>query len=114
MSRRALRVFNRTRQRRRAATSARELRADMDQAPADVDVVPGQAQQLRLAHAGVKRRRDQCPVGRQASIEQPLELLAAEDAVRQAGRVGTLVGFQLVDTGLSGSQALRTAKRITH
>jgi hypothetical protein len=59
---------------------ARELAADTNQTCLEVDLGPGEAEQLRQAHPAVERGREQRPVGGQADGEQPRDLLVGQDA----------------------------------
>ena len=75
----------------------RELGADVDQPATEVDVVPHKPQQLGQAHPGVQRRRDERAVRRQATVQQPRDLLASQRTLGMASGSWALVTLELLD-----------------
>jgi hypothetical protein len=65
----------------RPAVGARQLRAHVDDAGVEVDVVPDEAEQLGDPQARVEHGRDHQPVAWRADREQALDLGAAEHAL---------------------------------
>jgi hypothetical protein len=79
------------------AVGARELRAHVDHAGREVDVVPHHADHLRDAQAGVEDGGHHQPVVRRAGAKQPLDLRAAEHALAAPPRPGALVVLEQLD-----------------
>jgi hypothetical protein len=80
-----------------AAVGARELRAHVDHAGREVDVVPDQAEQLGDAQAGVEHGRQHQPIAGRAYAEQALDLRATEHALAPPLRPWALVGLEQLD-----------------
>jgi hypothetical protein len=77
--------------RRDAATAARELVADVDDAGGEVDVVPGEAEHLGQAHTRIRPGEEQRSVAGRAGGEETSELVLGEDALIGAQRMRPLV-----------------------
>jgi hypothetical protein len=75
----------------------RELRAHVDHAGVEVDVAPGQPEQLGDPHPCVERGDDERPPTWRAGREQPSDLIAAEHPLAAALTMGTLAGLELRD-----------------
>jgi len=73
----------------------RELRAHVDEAGREVDVLPEEAEQLRDAHAAVDGGREQRPVAGQAGGQQPLDVVPAEHPLAAADGMRPLTGLEL-------------------
>jgi hypothetical protein len=94
-----------------ATVGARELRAHVDHAGREIDVVPDQAEHLRDAQAGVEDGRQHQPVARRAGREQALDLGAAEHALAAPLRPGALVVLEPLDrVGEDPAAAARKAQ----
>jgi hypothetical protein len=78
-----------------AAVRPRELRAHVDHAGREVDVLPDQAEQLRDAHPAVDGGGEQRPVARQARGQQPPDLVPAQHPLAPADGVRPLAGLEL-------------------
>ena len=79
------------------AVGARELRSDVDQPGAEVDVAPDHSQQLGNSQAAIEGGGDEQPTGRRAGAQQALNLIPSEYPLAAATWSRPLPGLELVD-----------------